>query len=183
MQTAALKQSTNSRGSNRNPSKNKSELIFIVDDDPIYRELVHSHFVTLPKAKVMTFSCGEDCLKQMHRKPALVLLDYDLEPNMLNGVEVLTEIKSNYPDTEVVILSGWDDVSVVVSSMRMGAADYVVKNESALISLKTRAQHLFKRNALQRKVDEDKSFRQIVVMFIAIIAMFSMFLYILMNYK
>ena len=133
-------------------------LIYLVDDDPVYLTLLTSDMNTMPKIKTKAFSTGEECLKQMHLNPTLVVLDYDLagdDPNLMNGVEVLKEIKKTNPETEVVMLSGWEDVTIAVASMKFGAYDYVVKNESALINIRNRAKNIFKKlRILQRLYDE-----------------------------
>ncbi|MFM9026954.1 MAG: hypothetical protein ACKOQ6_03050, partial [Bacteroidota bacterium] len=43
----------------------------------------------------------------------------------------LKEIKKQLPDTEVVMFSGQDKIEVAVNTMKYGAFDYIVKNESA----------------------------------------------------
>ncbi len=53
----------------------------------------------------------------------IILLDHML-PGM-SGVEILKELSSD--ETPVVMVSGSSDLSVVVEAMRVGAADYVIK--------------------------------------------------------
>src|SRR5690606_4060164 len=48
-----------------------------------------------------------------------------------NGVDILKEMKENYPETQVIMLSGQDKIDVAVDTMKYGAYDYVVKGESA----------------------------------------------------
>jgi two-component system response regulator AtoC len=57
--------------------------------------------------------------------PDLVLLDIGL-PGM-NGIEALRTIKNQFPDILVVIITAFEDISTVISAMKLGAYDYVVK--------------------------------------------------------
>ncbi len=53
------------------------------------------------------------------------------QPNAQNGVEVLKKMKELSPHTEVIMLSGQDQIDVAVDSMKFGAYDCVVKGETA----------------------------------------------------
>ena len=105
-------------------------LIYLVDDDTVFLTLIQSELSSMGEVKTRTFASGESCLKQMHKNPCMVVLDYELageDPDVMNGVEVLKEIKESNPETEVLMISGWDDVTIAVASMKFGAFDYVVK--------------------------------------------------------
>jgi two-component system nitrogen regulation response regulator NtrX len=55
----------------------------------------------------------------------LVILDVWL-PNM-GGIDVLREIKKEYPDIEVVVISGHANIKVAVQAVKMGAFDFLEK--------------------------------------------------------
>ena len=57
--------------------------------------------------------------------PDLILLDIGL-PGM-NGVEALGEIKRLHPDMLVLMITAYEDIDTVISAMKLGAYDYVVK--------------------------------------------------------
>lgn len=58
-------------------------------------------------------------------KPDLVLLDLGL-PNM-SGESVCLEIRKNWPDLKVIILSARNDTQDIVKGLDLGADDYVTK--------------------------------------------------------
>jgi len=65
----------------------------------------------------------------------LVLLD--LMMPFLGGMEVLQQIKEEWPETDCVIVSAMDDVATAVRAMSSGACDYLVKplNSEKLVAL------------------------------------------------
>ncbi|MBW1763639.1 MAG: sigma-54-dependent Fis family transcriptional regulator [Deltaproteobacteria bacterium] len=51
----------------------------------------------------------------------------DLKMSSLGGMEVLRRIKDNYPDTMVIVITGYATVSSAVEVMKMGGFDYLSK--------------------------------------------------------
>ena len=75
---------------------------------------------------VAAFETAEVALKAIDKRPPdLVLLDIGL-PGM-SGVEALEIIKERHPEVIVVMITAYEDVPTVVSSMKNGAYEYVVK--------------------------------------------------------
>ncbi len=98
--------------------------IYLVDDDQMLREGIITGLEG--GYRVEGFSRADsalDAIKQ--RPPDLVLLDIGL-PGM-TGIEALGRIKNLNPDILVVMITASDDIKTVISSMKLGAYDYVVK--------------------------------------------------------
>lgn len=75
-----------------------------------------------------TASTPEECLNKLSKKNYdLLLLDY-CPPNM-NAIDVLDRVMRKNFNIPVVIISGEGDEEVAVRAMKMGAYDYIVKNE------------------------------------------------------
>ncbi|PRY12037.1 DNA-binding NtrC family response regulator [Pontibacter ummariensis] len=104
--------------------------IFILDDDVWYGELLEYHLSLNPDYELKKFHSAKDCLSQMHQRPNVVTLDYSLPDK--NGAEVLQKIKEQNPDTQVVVISGQEDVATAVDLLKNGAYDYLVKDEDTL---------------------------------------------------
>lgn len=105
-------------------------LIFIVEDNTVYNKLVVSYLRSQKFTRVESFLTGEECLRNIHKKPDIIIQDYLLDG--MNGIEVLKAAKKLYPETEFIFLSGQDSVDVAINSMKYGAYDYIVKDQMAL---------------------------------------------------
>src|SRR6187549_502723 len=108
--------------------------IFIVDDDSTQSMMLKDYLSKYSYFNIQVFRSGEDCLKNINLNPEVIFLDYHFDkvgPNAMNGIEILKEIKSQKPQTEVVMISGQDKIEVAVNTIKYGAFDYVVKSETA----------------------------------------------------
>jgi len=111
----------------------KYPLIFIVEDNTIYNKLIVNHLRNRKFIRVESFLSGEECLKNIRRKPDIIIQDYLLEG--INGIDVLIATKKKYPDTDFIFLSGQDNIEVAINCMKYGAFDYIVKDQNALAKL------------------------------------------------
>ncbi|UCH19768.1 MAG: sigma-54-dependent Fis family transcriptional regulator [Deltaproteobacteria bacterium] len=98
--------------------------IWIVDDEEVARDGIS--MVLERNYQVHAFATAEEAIEAMlGGPPDLVLLDIGL-PGM-SGIEALVKIKELYPDIVVIMITAYEDVKTVVSAMKQGAYDYVVK--------------------------------------------------------
>lgn len=61
------------------------------------------------------------------RQPALVILDVWLGDSEMDGLETLGIIRRDYPDQQVVMISGHATFDMAVSATKMGAYDFITK--------------------------------------------------------
>ncbi|MCP4690261.1 MAG: response regulator, partial [Desulfobacterales bacterium] len=98
--------------------------LYVVDDEPTITEGVKLALES--QYRVRTHSAAETAIAAMRDDPPdLVLLDIGL-PGM-NGVDALARIKEQHPDALVIMITAYEDVDTVVSAMKLGAYDYIVK--------------------------------------------------------
>ncbi len=102
----------------------KPYTVFIVDDEEMIREGIA---LALKKDyQIQAFESAEMAIKAIKREsPDLVLLDIGL--GGMNGVEALKKIKELNSEILVIMVTAYEDVDTVVSSMKLGAYDYAVK--------------------------------------------------------
>jgi two-component system response regulator AtoC len=109
--------------------------LFIVDDNRLMvadlRQYLQSRFGA--SLKISTFDDGESCLAKVDKQTDVVILDYFMEGK--NGLEVLKSIKAINPLTEVIMLSGNEDIALAIETFRNGAKDYVIKGRDSLTKI------------------------------------------------
>ena len=106
-------------------TKNHYFNVLIVDDELEYREVFQ---MILDSKGFYTKSCsnGREALSLLEKTHFdLVLTDF-IMPEM-GGLELLKQIKKNYSDTEVIIITGYGSVENAVDAMREGAFTYIIK--------------------------------------------------------
>jgi len=98
--------------------------LFVVDDEETAR-----NGIALALEKnfgVQGFADAEKALDALRtQSPDLILLDIGL-PGM-DGIDALQEIKRLRPATVVIMITAFEDIATVVSAMKLGAYDYIVK--------------------------------------------------------
>lgn len=102
--------------------------VFIVEDDPIYSELMEYYLQLNPDYRVSKFSTASDCIRNLELKPDLITIDYSL-PDM-TGEKLLEYLQVRMPDTPVIIISAQEDVKVALSLLKKGVCDYLVKDSN-----------------------------------------------------
>lgn len=102
--------------------------IMIVEDDPWYGKILQHHLSLNPDYKVSRFLTGKECLENLHQKPDLVTIDFSL-PDM-DGDALFKKIKEYSPDLPVIVISSQENISVAVNMLKIGASDYLVKDDA-----------------------------------------------------
>ena len=98
--------------------------LVLIDDEPTIREGIS--FALESAYHLRTFETAEDGLAAIEAEPPdLVLLDVGL-PGM-NGIEALRAIREMHPEMLVIMITAYEDSDTVISAMKLGAYDYVVK--------------------------------------------------------
>ncbi|MGC4080531.1 MAG: sigma-54 dependent transcriptional regulator [Vicinamibacterales bacterium] len=102
----------------------------IVDDDLLFTDFLALRLRTNGH-EPRVFHSGNELLDALRTgySPQVVLLDVNM-PGM-DGIETLKAIKSARPSAHVIMLSGGRAPSTIVETVRLGAADYVLKPSDA----------------------------------------------------
>jgi DNA-binding NtrC family response regulator len=76
--------------------------------------------------KVITAMNGQDALEQFQGK-SFDLLVADLRLPDVNGMDVIRKVRTDWPDTAVIVITGYPGVDTAVEAMKLGALDYLPK--------------------------------------------------------
>ncbi|MHB8069000.1 MAG: sigma-54-dependent transcriptional regulator [Desulfobaccales bacterium] len=99
--------------------------ILIVDDEITIRTGI-SKVLEKQKITAATAADGREALDLLARQPmGIVLLDIKLPD--VDGVELLKTIRREYPETEVIMITGYPAIQTAVECIKHGALDYLVK--------------------------------------------------------
>jgi len=105
--------------------KNQGRRILIVDDEAMIRRLLH---VKLSRQGYQCEEAGNaiEALDKMRTYAAdLIMLDMKMPGK--SGMELLAELKANYPDTAVIMATAVAEANLAIQCMRLGADDYITK--------------------------------------------------------
>ena len=99
--------------------------ILIVDDKEVVR-LSYCRSLAGAHCTVEVVEDGKEALQAMAQCPADVVL-LDLRMPGMDGMSVLKLIKQKWPETEVVVITGYPTVETAKEAVRLGAYDYLAK--------------------------------------------------------
>ncbi|HJT86894.1 MAG TPA: sigma-54 dependent transcriptional regulator [Bryobacteraceae bacterium] len=103
----------------------KRNSILVVDDDESLRRVTQ---MQLEEAgyRVFTSPDGTDALRRIDEEnPALVITD--LKMPGLSGLDLLKQVRREYPRTAVLMITAFGTVQTAVEAMKAGACDYITK--------------------------------------------------------
>jgi DNA-binding NarL/FixJ family response regulator len=101
--------------------------LLLVDDHHVVRLGLAALFATVPHFEVVgqAGTIAEAVAGVRQCRPSVVIMDVRLPDG--SGVEACREIRSELPDTRVVMLTSYADRDAVVASIMAGAAGYLLK--------------------------------------------------------
>src|ERR1700759_643250 len=139
------------RGVKLAPRGTMTALILIVDDDPIQRRLLEA-MARRFGYEAECVEAGEAALKRLEAsdKPPINLLILDLVMPDLDGMGVLSRMRQRDIAVPAIVQTAHGSIEVVISAMRAGATDFVVKPVGA------ERLHVSIRNALRVDALEDE---------------------------
>lgn len=99
--------------------------ILIVDDELSMREFL-AILLEREGYEVVAAACAADALQAMSSS-SFDLVISDVQMPGLNGIELLSRIKKESPDTAVLMITAFSAAEQAVEAMKMGAYDYISK--------------------------------------------------------
>ncbi len=145
-------------------------LIFIVEDDKFYADVIRKALESRNFMNIKTFATGEECLKHLDLKPEIILLDYRLGEDVMDGMDVLKSIRKSGLDAQVIFLTGVDKLEVATNTIKAGAYDYVVKSEAAIERIRNIIRRITFENHIKRENLLLRRSRKIILTIIFLLA-------------
>jgi DNA-binding NtrC family response regulator len=140
--------------------------ILIVDDEQIVRESL-TNWLKEENYQVEAAENGPLALEKIRQVPFQVVL-LDLKMPGMDGLQVLTEIKKEFPDIEVIIMTAYGSVNTAVEAIKAGAYDYIVKPfdpEEVALLIKKILEHknlILENILLRQKLEERYEFEDLI---------------------
>lgn len=103
--------------------------ILIIDDEIELCQLLQDLFKDARYDAFFATDSVEGLAIARERSPMVIILDYAMP--IIDGIEVLTEVKKFMSEVVVIMLTGRGSEEVAVEVMKRGAADYICKPFSA----------------------------------------------------
>lgn len=99
--------------------------ILLVDDDPAVRRVLQ-YKLARRGYEVVTAADGALALARLAEQAVDLILSDMRMPNM-DGLALLSRVKDQYPDIEVILLTAYASVPQAVAAVKRGAFDYLTK--------------------------------------------------------
>ena len=146
--------------------------ILILDDEKQFTEELSGFFQGSDYESFEANTAEEG--KRIMQKNEIDLLILDVRLPGVNGLDILKEVKSQYPNMEVIIISAHGDMDTVIKAMRLGAFDYLrkpfryidiqidIERTQKYLQLHRKLKRMEERNSLISKTLEEKIDRQFI---------------------
>lgn len=125
--------------------------IFVLEDDLWYSQFLSYHLSLDATHEVVPFSSAKEFLNRLSEAPDVVTLDYHLPG--FDGEMVLNRILETCPNTYTIVISGQEDISKAVNTIKQGAYDYIVKNEETKDRLWSIVDKIKQHIALKKEIE------------------------------
>jgi DNA-binding NtrC family response regulator len=102
-----------------------SARILVVDDEPIVCESCR-RILEEEAYEVEIALSGQEAFDKMKERTFDVVIA-DLKMPTIDGMDVLRHVRKEYPDTIVIMITGFSTVETAVEAMKLGAFDYIPK--------------------------------------------------------
>jgi DNA-binding NtrC family response regulator len=146
--------------------------ILILDDEKQFTEELFEFF---QNSGFTAFESNTELeAKKILSSHDIDLLILDVRLPGVNGLDILKEVKIQYPSMEVIVVSAHGDMDTVIKALRLGAFDYLrkpfrhidiqiaIERTQKFLHLQRRLKQMEERNSLISKTLEEKIDRQFI---------------------
>jgi len=110
-------------------SSEPKKRVLIIEDDPEIRSSFTMIVDSSQKFTVVNgYSNCEDAIKHLHTdRPDIVLMDVEL-PGGMNGIKGTKIIKEKSPNSDIIMVTVYEDSEMVYEALKSGASGYITKS-------------------------------------------------------
>jgi DNA-binding NtrC family response regulator len=102
--------------------------IYLVENDLKYARFLHQTLSQSADFDLVILSSGKDCLEILDKNPDLICIDFALTD--MSYDELLLRIQAFDPNLSVLVFKIKDDVNLIIEILKLGDADYILRNEN-----------------------------------------------------
>ncbi len=99
--------------------------ILICDDEEGIRESLK--LILADHYDLIIVDSGEQALHTLSRTQNIKAVLLDIKMPKVNGLDILKEIKTKYPQVKIIMVTGYRSVETAAEATRLGASGYIVK--------------------------------------------------------
>ena len=104
----------------------REPFVLLVDDETPFLEITDKRLAAR-NVKTVTANNGEECMEKLAAHETLDVVVLDMKMPGIDGIEVLQNIKKDYPLIEVIMLTGHGTMETAIEAMKKGAFDFLIK--------------------------------------------------------
>ena len=105
----------------------QKDKLLIIDDEERLRNLL-ARILQLEGYDVLIASTAKEGLKKLQQETVPVVIS-DVKLPDANGIELTSQIKTNWPATEIIVLTAFGTINDGVRAIKSGAFDYITKGD------------------------------------------------------
>ena len=111
--------------------------VMVVDDEPIVRKAIADQ-IAWSKYQISVVKTAAHAVEALDylRENDVELMLVDVRLPVMDGLELIRQVKQIKRDVEFVVISGYSDFTYAQQAMRLGVRDYILKpvDEASLLS-------------------------------------------------
>lgn len=104
---------------------NNQQNLLILDDEEGFRKEI-GEYLSHREFHVLSSGLPSEALDLLDNNPIDIAV-FDIRLPEMDGITLLKKVKENYPEVEVIMMTGYGEMESVVKALRYGAADYLNK--------------------------------------------------------
>jgi len=134
------------------PMENKTQFI-VVDDDETLLDVL-KRFLAMQGHDCEVFSSAESALDHIANKPCDILITDIVMPGM-KGLQLTKEVRQSWPDTNVIVMTGFIDDFSYDQAIEAGASDFI-KKPFTMHEMMLRIRHVHLQERLREMSNSDE---------------------------